>query len=423
MTVLATAMGCTFLIVLASVGFGLHQTFVKDILEQENINEITVDGIETTDGYQAITEKDIHALKQFENVKAVTKRSFIEQPLSFKIDTFELDSNTIAVDFEAEQAAGVQLDQGEFPTEKDEILVGYDFAKQLAPNDSNAEEELYNEKNELKPAYQYPDSIIGKTFMMTVKRMNESGEEEQTDIPVRVSGIVKEPTRDWQIDTEVKITEQLLDEIEAYTKTKNGQLSEPQTNEEEQRRFSNITVYSYSLDQVQTLSEVLQSHDYLIYSVADTLEQLNMVFTIAKAGLIFIGTIAILIASIGIYNTMTMAVTERAPDIGIMKAIGAHPRVIKRIFILESSYIGLVGAVIGTIVAYLISFCVNFAIPIIIESAFQEELPEGFRFSTIPGSLVLIAITICFIITVLSGSRPAKKATKIDILKAMRREI
>lgn len=74
---------------------------------------------------------------------------------------------------------------------------------------------------------------------------------------------------------------------------------------------------------------------------------------------------------------MTMAVTERAPDIGIMKAIGANPKTIKRIFLLESSYIGLIGAAIGTLVAYVISFIVNFGLPLIIKQAFGEEPPEA----------------------------------------------
>lgn len=105
---------------------------------------------------------------------------------------------------------------------------------------------------------------------------------------------------------------------------------------------------------------------------------------------------------------MTMAVTERAPDIGIMKAIGANPKTIKQIFLLESSYIGIIGAFIGTIVAYVISIVVNIALPMILEMAFSQETPEGLQFSAIPWSLVVIAVTICLVVTILSGTGPAK---------------
>ncbi|MEW9503381.1 hypothetical protein AB1471_16570 [Jeotgalibacillus marinus] len=78
---------------------------------------------------------------------------------------------------------------------------------------------------------------------------------------------------------------------------------------------------------------------------------------------------------------------------------------------------------IGIAVSYAISLIVNIALPMILESAFESELPDGFQFSAIPLSLVLIAMGICLIVTILSGLRPAKRATEIDVLKAMRREM
>ena len=143
--------------------------------------------------------------------------------------------------------------------------------------------------------------------------------------------------------------------------------------------YDEVKIYAKNMEAVQSISDQLKEKNYATYSVVNELKEVNMVFMIAKAGLIFIGTIAILIASIGIYNTMTMAVTERAPDIGIMKAIGASPKTIKRIFLLESSYIGLIGALIGTVVSYGISYTVNFAIPFIIKQAFGQETDIKFN--------------------------------------------
>ncbi len=112
MTVLATAMGCAFLIVLASVPFGLHQTYVKDLLEQDTINEINVQGIETDDGYEPISKKELVDLKQFENVKAVTSRSYVDQSITFSMDNYQLDPPTMTVNFDAEQDAGIALEEG-----------------------------------------------------------------------------------------------------------------------------------------------------------------------------------------------------------------------------------------------------------------------------------------------------------------------
>jgi acetoin utilization transport system permease protein len=120
---------------------------------------------------------------------------------------------------------------------------------------------------------------------------------------------------------------------------------------------------------------------------------------------------------------MTMAVTERSQDIGIMKAIGATPKTIKRIFLLESGYIGLWGVGLGTLLAYLVSYGVNFALPIVVEQFIGERVPEGFMLSYIPWSLTAIAVTICMGVTLISGWRPAAKATTVDVLKALRRDV
>jgi ABC-type lipoprotein release transport system permease subunit len=66
---------------------------------------------------------------------------------------------------------------------------------------------------------------------------------------------------------------------------------------------------------------------------------------------------------------------------------------------------------------------VNFAIPLIIKQAFGQETPSNLSFSDIPISLPIICVVICFGVTIVSGLRPAQRATKVDVLKAMRREI
>src|SRR5699024_4977497 len=231
------------------------------------------------------------------------------------------------------------------------------------------------------------------------------------------------PTREWEFNSTVYLSENLFSQFEEFTGTR-GAYPYPAdefTELTDEQTYSNVFIHSDSVQHIQDLTAKLTDENYYAYSIASEIKQINMLFNTAKAGLIFIGTIAVLIASIGIYNTMTMAVTERAPDIGIMKAIGANPKTIKQIFVLESSYIGLMGAVIGTAVAYLISFAVNFRLPLILESVFDDQLPERFKFSVIPWSLIAIAISICLVVTIVSGARPAKRATQIDVLKAMRR--
>lgn len=425
MTILATAMGCAFLIVLASIGFGLQETVVKDTLEKQPVTQIEVFGHEKEDGdYRPITMDDVHDLESIDGVKAVTRKKNLQQTPTFQMEDYETNTvETVVADFPSEIDSGLELQDGKLPEEPDEIIVGHDFVKQLH-SDSDGEA-IYDEDGNMKEEYQYNGDVIGKTLDMTVRKDEEADEDDTKTMELKIVGVTEKPSREWMADQTVYISQNILDEVEDFTGTAKGMIPDPnyQQTDDDANAFDNVNVYANSMEDVQAITDKLDDADYATYSVVSEIEQVNMLFTIAKAGLILVGTIAVLIASIGIYNTMTMAVTERAPDIGIMKAIGANPKAIKQIFLLESSYIGIIGAIIGTIVAYGVSILVNAGLPWILQFAFQEELPGDLKFSSIPLVLVVIAVVVCLVVTVLSGMRPARRATKIDVLQAMRREI
>lgn len=415
MTVLATAIGCAFLIVLASVGFGLHKSLVQDMMEDRLVTEIEVYAKEKEQGdSEQINDRHIDYFEAIEHVEAVTRRQELYQSPHFYIDDFNAYADPVVTHFPSEIKAGLKLSEGRLPEKENEVVVGYSF-----------QEELVREGNEDK-AHTYEGVLIGQTMEMEVIKF-EDGEEKTTSIPLTIVGITEKPTKEWIPMTNVFISQDILNEVEAFTGTPGGSPEPIEIDENEQHdsimTYDEVKIYADNVQSVSGIIDQLDADNYITYSIVNEMKQINMVFTIMKIGLIFIGTIALIIASIGIYNTMTMAVTERAPDIGIMKAIGANPKTIKRIFLLESSYIGLLGAFIGTIVAYGISAAVNFALPYVLTFVFEETPPEELVLSYIPWSLTLISIAICLLVTIFSGWRPAQRATKVDVLQAMRREI
>lgn len=429
MTVLATAMGCAFLIVLASVGFGLQKSIIDKMIGDRLVTAIDVWGKET--GGKAgseITDADLTYLRSLEHVKTVTFRNYVRQSLNPKIDGESISGGgTIAVDFEAETKAGFGLSAGRLPQSADEVVVGYNIREREQQSDSSSE----SAKNGQAAAQ--ADEWVGKTMQLEVLRY-ESGVEQKTPLTVTVVGVAKEPTREWLKDKNVYIGKPLLQKIEAITGTQFGEVLKPDASKEtpaeerpkspsEPRPYNQVQLIADSAQYVKDLGEQIRTEGYLNHSIANELKQVNMVFLIMKIGLVFVGTIAVLIASIGIFNTMTMAVTERAQDIGIMKAIGAHPSAIRRIFLLESGMIGLVGAFIGIVVSYVLSVAVNAGLPFLIQSFLEEKVPDDFRFSLIPPLLVVLAAAISLGVAVLSGSRPAKRATKVDVLRALRRDV
>ncbi|MCM3664915.1 ABC transporter permease [Mesobacillus subterraneus] len=425
MTILATAMSVAFLIVLASVGFGLHKSIVKETLERRIVTEIEVPGKEDENGgYKQLTDEDIAYFEKIIDVKAVTRRKSLQEYL-FVTGNHEVFAQAVVAHMPSETKAGLELSKGRLPKAENEVVVGYHFVEELHPKD--AKDDLYDERGQIKDEYRYKEDLIGQKISMNVIKLEE-GKEVKEPIEVTVVGIRKQPTKEWNYDNIVFVSEGVLKQVEDFTGTPRGILKDSNNPDVEvpniaADQYDQVKVYAKDMESVKNITNELEANNYPSYSVINELKDVNMMFTIVKTGLIFIGTIAILIASIGIYNTMTMAVTERAPDIGIMKAIGANPRTIKKIFLLESSYIGLIGATIGTLVAYGISFIVNFGLPLIIKQAFGEEPPEELTFSYIPITLPIISFLICYIVTILSGLRPAQRATKVDVLQAMRREV
>jgi acetoin utilization transport system permease protein len=413
MTILASTIGCAFLIMLASIGFAIHKTAVDEVMSFRMVNEIQVQKEN-----EVMTENDVTKLEQIKGVKTVTRKKYTPAN-QLSIGEYNTFANVMSAHMPSEEKAGFELDKGRLPKNKNEIVVGYHFAQDLRKDVPEGLSE--EEANKMMKELTYDGELLNKTlsYHMKTDNPNIKIEDPVQKLDVKIVGIGKKPTREWAHDNSVFITEELYNEVISTL----GKVDPQLASSDDLKNYEEVKVFTASADDVKEVTDRIEKLDYMTYSIIKELKEMNIYFTLFKAGLIFIGAIAVLIASIGIFNTMTMAVTERSQDIGIMKAIGATPKTIKRIFLLESGYIGLWGVGLGTLLAYLTSYGVNFVLPIIIEQFVNEKPPEGFMLSYIPWSLTAIAVTICMGVTLLSGWRPAAKATTVDVLKALRRDV
>ncbi|HSJ36961.1 MAG TPA: FtsX-like permease family protein [Planococcus sp. (in: firmicutes)] len=409
-TILAATMGCAFLIVLASIGFGLHQTITNDVLDNNMVTEIEVAG--KSDGQSEvapadISEADLQKIREMDHVIAVVERNRPEAETQITIGERSAYSWAVLSSMKEEEKAGFSLSEGKMPAKNNEVVVGYHLASQLL---TEAEREKESNGEEVKG---FAGSLIGQTIEMQLMPFRNEGEEakESSSWEFVVTGIAKEPAKDWMTDNGV------------YADSSWG----PVFNEELglEQGYKNILVYADELQNVGGITNALKEDSYYVYSVTEELGSMNVFFTALKAGLIFVGTIAVLIASIGIFNTMTMAVTERTREIGVMKAIGAQPKLIRKLFLMESAAIGIIGTVLAVAISYAISLLSNWLIPIIVMNSLGEDRPDDFTLviSTIPWQLVLIASVISIGVAMVSGWRPARKATQIDVIQALRQEM
>ncbi|WJY27099.1 MULTISPECIES: ABC transporter permease [Sporosarcina] len=410
MTVLAATMGTAFLIILASVGFGIQDTLRKEILDNRLVTQIEVYA-------QDLNAEKAENMKKIGHVNAVVLRQSVTAWQKMELDGFTGHSTLSVSDFEEEAKAGFALDEGRLPEDAHEVVVGHDFAISLIDEEAAQEktDDATAEDPEL-PTYKEP--LLGKTFTY---ELGDYMKDQSFGKPVELTivGIAKAPAKDFIQDNRVYADAALIPELETiYQDGVSEENSDPLFGQ-------NLNVYADELEHVKSITQTLKDDGYDVYSISEELDQIDVFFLALKAGLIFVGTIAILISSIGIFNTMTMAVTERTREIGVMKALGAKPKLIQRLFLLESAWIGLIGTVIAVILSYGVSLLANYILPLIVGAALgEEEFSElNVTFSIIPWQLVLIASAISLSVAMVSGWRPARKATQIDVIDALRQEL
>lgn len=411
MTVLAATMGCAFLIVLASIGFGIQDTMRKEILQDQAITEVEVYP-------NADEELDISQIRSIEHVDAIVQRLNLNAMANSQIEDRSLQGNLILTNFDEEQKSNLQLSEGRMPEKDNEIIVGYQFAESLLTDAERKEMEQNAEEN-AEQIGGYKDSIIGKTISLSLQSY-EAEEAFQEKWNFTIVGVTENPARDWIIDTNVLVNESWKDKFKEVI-VANSEIEVV----EEDLFYAQTKVFTSSLEHVKSVTEDLKEKGYNVYSVSEQLEQIDVFFMAFKIGLIFVGTIAVLISSIGIFNTMTMAVTERTREIGVMKAIGACPKLIQRLFLMESAWIGIVGTVLAVIISYAVSFLANLVLPMVVGAALGDEDIQNLSitFSLIPWQLVVIASIISIGVAMISGWRPARKATNIDVINALRQEL
>ena len=181
-----------------------------------------------------------------------------------------------------------------------------------------------------------------------------------------------------------------------------------------------IIVRVYEIDEAERIAEEIEerindNHGLDDFANAMTMgsmiELMGDIFMIIQGVLIGIAAIALVVASIGIMNTMLMSVMERTHEIGVMKAIGAKSRDVLSLFLLESSMVSLVGGVIGCVVGVIIAKVLSFL----------GSAASGLEIAAIvKPEVILGGIAVALIVGVLSGFYPARKASKMSPVEAVR---
>jgi len=188
--------------------------------------------------------------------------------------------------------------------------------------------------------------------------------------------------------------------------------------------YESVIVKADSVNSVTDLEKAITEQGYAAFSSQSMLESLKATFLIIQAVLGALGAISMLVAAIGIANTMTMSIYERTREIGIMKAVGASNRQIKRVFLGEAAIIGVLGGLGGLIFSTTVAALANLFVQSLIAAQATGGAGTGTEssFFQIPPWLALFAIVFAAGVGLLSGVLPAVRAANLDPLTALRHE-
>jgi putative ABC transport system permease protein len=402
LTIAAVVIGATLIALMASLGDGLKgfivgqfgQTFPEDAIIVSSGRDINVfqgnggpQEISSVDTVvQPFTQQDISKIKAIPGVERVdylvsVQARYVQPEDSTRKYTVDVSG------VPAYEAAIRPLLLGSTLSDKDvgKCLISYDYLTAFGWN--------------------VDQSVIGRKVTLSVGKQL-SYETDTQDFTFVISGV---------IDKKVSSAEVLITQSDAIAMARYYQ-DNPLRYSDQQPGFT-VQVKAKSTDQVPSIAAAVKSLGFNALTSNDILAEINRVFSVIQIGLSAFGIIALVVAAIGIINTLLMAIHERTREIGVMKAVGATRGNIRALFTTEGAALGFLGGVVGGILALILGQALN----IIGARTFLSNFP-GFKLSVFSLWLIPGVITLTTALSLLAGLYPASRAARLDPVEALRYE-
>jgi putative ABC transport system permease protein len=177
------------------------------------------------------------------------------------------------------------------------------------------------------------------------------------------------------------------------------------------------------VDEEKNVKEVLERVRQLgltAFAATEYIDRERLMYLLIFGAMTCVAGVALLVAALGIANTMLMSVLERTREVGVMKAVGAGDGHIQLIFLVEGALIGLGGSALGLTLAWAASFPADHWLRSLVQRDLKVDLKE--KLFVFPPWLLGTVIGFAVLVTTLAAVYPARRAAKVNPVTALRHE-
>lgn len=442
LTVIGVIIGCCAIIVMISLGLGMNAAMDNMLSTWGDLNAVTIYNYRNYDyivsdsggagGEQpALNDEALAMLREIEHVETV----FPKIEVSSEYVTLSAGRNgryraswmqIYGVDFSTLSKMGYAPESGELPTgeEGEHIIVfGNESAYQFRDTKKKGQN-AYTWKQPLadgsfsQPFFDPMTENI-QLYVNNTKKPNSDGGYQSGGRAYEFKLIcptVLQPDNNWEtvysVMIDMELAKQLINSYNRLNSVKNAK--EPE--------YSQVKIWVDDINNVDKVQEQVEAYGFNASSMASIRQEMQGQLGVIQMVLGCLAAISLLVAAIGITNTMIMSIYERTREIGVMKVLGCFISNIRVVFLMEAGMIGLLGGIIGTVISFIISAVMNSLGGTTFSQMFGFYSDGSTPVSIIPLWLVLLALAFSTAVGLVSGFYPANKAVKISALEAIRSE-
>jgi len=258
-----------------------------------------------------------------------------------------------------------------------------------------------------------PPDLVDQQLKLVLMKWDNEGNEIRKTVPVRVVGLLTEERgeADWTMYMS-------LEDVTTYNEWFMGRRINRNRD-----GYPMAMVKVSKIDKVLDIADQIKALGYQVYTPQSFVQGINSFYVVLQVIFGGVGAIALLVAAIGIANTMAVAILERTREIGLMKAIGATNRDVLSVFLGEAAGIGFLGGLGGVVLGWSAGQVINvLALAYLAGQAAQTGGPPPSVAVFTPAWLPIFTLGFATVIGLVSGLYPALRAATLVPVNALKYE-